>query len=844
MVDILPRVGGWNWDNMFAYNTGKVIQIRDRRLGLLRWVLLVIVWIYVLCDVFIHRRYNIKEAPVPGVVRASLAEPPTLSNAPSYCSQNAPCVYWSSSQILYPNTDGSELFLTTGLRFTSYTLPPNCTNAFVPGAPVSTSAQSLTTNATVNAVRPDLVGRAECVYTKGRQSTTRTYLVADVEKYMINVEHLVQDRLAGQTLSYEEMQGALVDGSSSAAQPRVLLRYNHRQTTEQRGATADVLPVGEILRAAGINLDAPSRNSGMVILAKIDYTNQRSPVTSDDSGPAQYTYRPELVSMPSAARVELRRNSDGTVTEVNRNGIRIVFQQTGVLGHFDFMALLIHLGTVMLLLALVSLLVEAVMHYMLPERGFYRIHKYDEISALKDANSAVGDDSSFFVERHSAVLASAVGALSPNEAHRRHLSMLRVMNPTAQSSHVSSDASNSFPAAPQRTHSMPPPSRRALRDSAASGATSDQFRLSKGSRQDAANQRTSALSGEIRDPTGALQEAPMQSATVLAATDPRRSYGAHTGEYQLYHTPNHLNGVNLPYPWPAEPTRKETALSQGSRSTDSTMVSVTMANPVTPQSHYNQAVQDVLLPSQHPPTASSSTDVLPSTSTFSVISLSPAAPPQSTVSLADPLFPCNPASPVSGHGHMLQPPQESTAGLNSPELPMSLVTCAQRSSSRRTYRYEPPTPARNSLMPGATSFSAAPLYMHSSNALIYDQQSIEAVELRNSTADITVHSTAGEGSLPLVVVPTPITSSRGVIVSVASDAVSAEHGNDNVSPNAGVTLGADAAISDRDTQLISDLDECFDNSDILMAAYAASDAAFTIQALDAEEYATNKPGDA
>jgi hypothetical protein len=57
-----------------------------------------------------------------------------------------------------------------------------------------------------------------------------------------------------------------------------------------------------------------------VLFVRIDYDNHGELVSNVDDASAQYTYHPQMVNLPSATRVEIRRNPDGTVTEVLRQG--------------------------------------------------------------------------------------------------------------------------------------------------------------------------------------------------------------------------------------------------------------------------------------------------------------------------------------------------------------------------------------------------------------------------------------------------------------------------------------------------------------------------------------------
>lgn len=43
-----------------------MVQIRDRRLGILQFLLIIGIGTFIMCDLLINERYNVYERPVPG----------------------------------------------------------------------------------------------------------------------------------------------------------------------------------------------------------------------------------------------------------------------------------------------------------------------------------------------------------------------------------------------------------------------------------------------------------------------------------------------------------------------------------------------------------------------------------------------------------------------------------------------------------------------------------------------------------------------------------------------------------------------------------------------------------
>src|SRR3989338_5044951 len=135
---------GYSWDQLLSYETPKIAVINDRRLGLLYYTLLGIVFIYVVADVvLVEKRYLQIQAPV-GSVRFSLLAPqnaappvtPPPANTLAYCSQSGntqigdgstyPCIYWDEDYVLYPSVEADAMFITTRVSNISQTQENGC----------------------------------------------------------------------------------------------------------------------------------------------------------------------------------------------------------------------------------------------------------------------------------------------------------------------------------------------------------------------------------------------------------------------------------------------------------------------------------------------------------------------------------------------------------------------------------------------------------------------------------------------------------------------------------------------------------------------------------------------
>lgn len=65
-------------------------------------------------------------------------------------------------------------------------------------------------------------------------------------------------------------------------------------------------------------------------------------------------------------------NSDGSVTYLDRHGIRMVFAQTGSIGIFNPIAFILNLVAALALVRVATLVVDSVMVYCLPKKDLVK----------------------------------------------------------------------------------------------------------------------------------------------------------------------------------------------------------------------------------------------------------------------------------------------------------------------------------------------------------------------------------------------------------------------------------------------------------------------------------------
>ncbi|CAG8572301.1 18984_t:CDS:10 [Gigaspora margarita] len=300
------------------------------------------------------------EPPVPGAVRITLQAPPTFK-VPSYCNGGTyPCVFWSEDAIRYPDDGAGVAFFTTRVSSTNYVPPPGCdfSKARLPTDPCFFDPNSPTIR---------------------RNTLVPTSFIGDIEDYTMMIEHSVRGKITSVAI-----RNGLLDGALMSHDGKLIRNFNNatRMGNNSR-ADGDIFTVKEMLDAAGANLDGPStapganktigeinRTSGIVVVIVIEYKNR---------------YIPQVIEGNEYKAVERITNvTDGSVTLVNRHGIRFVFQQHGTIGQFDFLTLLTNIVGGLALFKLAEALVEFLMLMVLPEKEFYGIAKFQETNSFDE----------------------------------------------------------------------------------------------------------------------------------------------------------------------------------------------------------------------------------------------------------------------------------------------------------------------------------------------------------------------------------------------------------------------------------------------------------------------------
>eukprot|EP01059_Diplonema_ambulator_P035300 TRINITY_DN8254_c0_g1_i1.p1 TRINITY_DN8254_c0_g1~~TRINITY_DN8254_c0_g1_i1.p1 ORF type:complete len:483 (+),score=77.18 TRINITY_DN8254_c0_g1_i1:51-1451(+) len=378
-------------DDLFAYRTPRTVMIRDRKLGITRVLLLIILFVYVVIyEVILQKGYLVKEFPV-GYARTSLQQRQAEGTIAPYCCSyegceeaafgstrgRLPCVAWDNHNSVVPPAEEFSSFLTTRVKISKY-------------SPVE---YRCLVNATVS-------GQAPCP--SWDRTDLVTYYVTGPEEATLLIRHAVYGNKNDLVITSTNMPKARLANSDR----KYIKNFCDLNNTGDMDITCsgsnpaldrvgDIVTISELLGAADIkqdeatltNLDKYSsaksqdtmRYDGVVLLIVVDYAG-----TGFQQNNVKYTYRVKHVPGAEYKYEEVKdiHYTDPTtsVTMVrrevwDRHGIRILVVPAGWMGKFSFLEMMKTLVTGLALLAIAGTITDYVVMRLLPDAQIYRRYK-------------------------------------------------------------------------------------------------------------------------------------------------------------------------------------------------------------------------------------------------------------------------------------------------------------------------------------------------------------------------------------------------------------------------------------------------------------------------------------
>lgn len=343
-------------DNLLAYDTVKVVRIRDWRVGTVHYLFVVVIFAYVIIyETLWMEGYKLTTTP-EGYVRLETDWPSHSTPAPKlkYCLPAGeipgskfqgvtrwPCMFIEDLEAVDPRGQG---WLTVSTCITVY-------NETRRGSWLESHTKQ------------DWI-----------EQNTTTYFVADVERMPIWIDHAVIAPTMGIYGNSLGMKGALVSSTG-----RQVKKFTDAKT---------VVTVGDLLAAVDRkDLDIPSgavlktglsrREAGLVLLVSIVYTNIKT------GGALEYTLHPRLVDgLHFKIETPIYVAYPDHRVRWKRHGIRVIFLPSGTVGKFDFKTFLLSLVAGVVLLGSATVMVDILSTRILPQRKAYYDCKYEEVTVL------------------------------------------------------------------------------------------------------------------------------------------------------------------------------------------------------------------------------------------------------------------------------------------------------------------------------------------------------------------------------------------------------------------------------------------------------------------------------
>jgi len=344
-------------DDVFSYNTFKMVTIRDRILGLIHHLFQISILVYIIVYPLVYEKQFLSIDTAIGALRIAINDPASEESfVDYYCNlngsvnlnfpQSLPCYFLASDQIMYGGA-GATIFITTHMTIT----------------------QENTTCTYSNCTTQIISGPTE-------------YFVGNIENFVVSIDH------SPRALHLPIQIGASITGY---LQTWTNPSKNEWGTIEGFDSlAADEIILSDFLSASQVSLDVSAndylgatgseretaRYFGIVVLMLLVYDNIDNYWQNPNL--ITYYYRPSGVQKIDDFTVEtVYINYPYERYVIERRGIRVIGVVTGELGEFEFQTFLIQLTTALALIKVATTVVDLVALNILPRRKDYQSAKFE-----------------------------------------------------------------------------------------------------------------------------------------------------------------------------------------------------------------------------------------------------------------------------------------------------------------------------------------------------------------------------------------------------------------------------------------------------------------------------------
>jgi len=353
-------------DDLFSYNTVKMVRIRDRQLGIMHYVFLLGIIGYIVGYVMIYSQAYLKFNQPVGLVRANIQRCP---------GSTFPGCQVDTSTLSYCNGQANPTLDCLLLDEQDVVLPPGQSGDLLVGTRVNQTVETRVCKETDTSCNG--------VMWAANASLSSSFYVAGVEDWSVLLDHsVIAPEFA--TTNGTKYQGSSIDMEGT-------LEFEGSGEVMKFGVGArDNFTLSTLMEAAKSNLDSfPEdedvimRYDGAVLLVMISYSNTYS--TFAPASNLKYQIHVKRIKRTEYKAVySYTVASTDSRTSRNMHGVKIVFVQHGTIGQFDFQTMLIQLVTALALLTLAQTIVDLIAVYLKDLRRLYYKAKFEETEDFSD----------------------------------------------------------------------------------------------------------------------------------------------------------------------------------------------------------------------------------------------------------------------------------------------------------------------------------------------------------------------------------------------------------------------------------------------------------------------------
>lgn len=399
---VCHKICGYDVDDLFVYDAPRVVRIRDARLGLLQYAIMILIAMYIVVWQLVQGNSYLKYRPPTVTARMTLQQR-TLDG----CNPND-----DSCQDAYPSFKSLPYCCTSDCKDTGeggckcpWRKFTNFQCEYVDGAGDSErNAESIAIstfrneyNQTRNA---SCSGTTPCTKLWLNSQEQRGIFIADIDDFTVSVDHAVQNQELGISRTSRQMSGWLLVNGSSALQKSLCKKEKTAMTKPVFGELTDDSPcyirpnqtdgsfdhftVTTMMMAMGLSLDGPSysgsghsiRYEGLTVTLEITYFNTWPwhGVLKGADGQPEISYVYDFMPLPEhpykVTDIQYLQFPSKRV-KISQHGIYLSVKADGTLGVFDVQTLLVTLTTSLTLLAVGATAVRYLAIHILRQRKYY-----------------------------------------------------------------------------------------------------------------------------------------------------------------------------------------------------------------------------------------------------------------------------------------------------------------------------------------------------------------------------------------------------------------------------------------------------------------------------------------